>query len=313
MTREIAPGPFEIAIERSDGIDRDGRVNYITRVWLAMRTWNTDGSGTDSSIVLIIHQEPPLNNRLDAIHHTFSDTDQQDQEKGQANLYDFEPDNTLPDYHLSDSSIRIAIRGRDMWRPEHVVVWGQGPKNWLDRDSGEIAIPIGIETDIRTRLSTDQGEGKVSIPIRRAYMGYGDMMIRRLLIAMRTSTAEHSGTDSPIQLRIEVPGTNPTVYEIPDTPQREQDRGQANLYFAPVVNPFTWNDLESGGTVVLRIGGSDAWRPDSLFIFGLNEASERPTELVPLVFEPAWSHGVMSQDSSEGVGHVELPIAQLPW
>lgn len=297
-------------------IEPGSRVNYSVRLWVAMRTWNTKNSGTDSPIVLIIHEEPPSDSPRDSIHHTFSDTAQKDQEKGQANLYDFEPDpSPLPDYHLADSSIRIGIRGRDKWRPEHIAVWGVGPKRWLDRDAGDIAVPLGIETDIKTVLSTDNGEGNLSIPIRRAYVGYGDMMIQRLLMVMRTADYKYSGTDSPIQLRVEVPGANATVYDIPDTPQKEQERGQANLYFVPVANPFTWNDLNSGGSVTLRIGGSDAWRPDSFFLFGLDEASDKPRDMVPLVSEPAWSYGWTSQDPAEDSkeGHVELPLAALPW
>lgn len=189
-----------------------------------------------------------------------------------------------------------------------------GPRRWEDQDE-EIAVPIGIETDITTVLSTDKGEGKVSIPIRRAFVGYGDMSIQRLLMVMRTVDYKYSGTDSPIQLRIEVPGGNATVYDIPDTPQKEQDRGQANLYLVPVVSPFTWNELNTGGSVTLRIGGLDALLPHSFFLFGLDEASDKPRNMVPLVSEPDWLHGRMSQDPAEDdkEGHVELPLAALPW
>ena len=74
-------------------------------------------------------------------------------------------------------------------------------------------------------------------------------------MVMRTEDYKNAGTDSPIQLRIEVPGGSTTVYDIPDTPQKEQERGQANLYFVPATSPFTWDDLDSGGSMTLRIGG----------------------------------------------------------
>ncbi len=280
-----------------------------------MRTWNKRDSGTDSQIVLIVHEEAPRDSASDIVHHTFASTSQDDQEKGQANLYDFEPDpSPLMDAYLSDSSIRVAIRGSDMWRPEVIAVWGVGPVRWLDARE-ETAVPLGIETDIETVLSTDEGEGNVSIGIRRAYVAYGDMPIQRLLMVMRTEDYKNAGTDSPIQLRIEVPGGSTTVYDIPDTPQKEQERGQANLYFVPVTSPFTWDDLDSGGSVTLRIGGSDMWLPDSFFLFGLDEASDRPRNMVPLVSEPEWLHGKMSQDPAEDdkEGFVELPLAPLPF
>ncbi len=59
---------------------------HLRRVFTAMLTRNTDGTGTNSRIVLIIND-----NGIDRLHHTFSDTSQDDQERGQANLYTFIP------------------------------------------------------------------------------------------------------------------------------------------------------------------------------------------------------------------------------
>jgi hypothetical protein len=103
----------------------------LKTVWFGMLTDNSDDSGTDSPIVLIINVR---GGRFDVLHRTFPDTAQDDQEQGQANLYeitedDFEPQAfvgaTVDPQDLNPSSIRIGIRGDDMWRPKSVFIWGE--------------------------------------------------------------------------------------------------------------------------------------------------------------------------------------------
>ena len=109
----------------------------LKTVWFGMLTDDSDDSGTDSSIVLIINVR---GGRFDVLHRTFPATEQSDQEQGQANLYeitedDFEPQpfvgSTVDPQDLNASSIRIGIRGNDMWRPKSVFVWG-GTKRWIN-------------------------------------------------------------------------------------------------------------------------------------------------------------------------------------
>jgi len=93
----------------------------IDTLWIGMKTAVGPDAGTDSSIVLIINEggEP-----VDAVHFTLPDTTQDDQEEGQANLYQIDLNDETPHegrtfdpQKLNDSSVRVGIRGDDMWQP----------------------------------------------------------------------------------------------------------------------------------------------------------------------------------------------------
>lgn len=269
----------------------------LRRLWAGMLTKDTSYSGTDSRIVLIVNE-----NGIDKLHKTFlDDPSQEDQEKGQANLYevDVATNNISPD-HLNNSSVRVGIRGDDLWRPEHFVVWGEQLTN------GAI-IPLAIETGLTIVLSTDASEGNLSFPLRLVGLGNQDMPINRLLMLMTTASTEDSETDSPVTLQIISGGSLVVDFDLQeDTSQRNQDRGQANLYFVPVNSPFTKRSLNQGN-ISLRIRGGDAWLPASFFLFGLDRATERPQALVPLVHIRTWNLGKLSTDTGEGVPSVTLP------
>lgn len=269
----------------------------LTHLWAGMLTRNSPGyAGTNSRIVLIVCQ-----NGFDRLHHTFSDTPQDDQERGQANLYELNvaTNNIDPDA-LDNSSIRVGIRGDDLWCPEHFVVWGECTDGTIR--------PLAIETDLSVRLSTAQDEGNLSLPLRLVNPADERMPIRRLLMLMTTADEPNAGTDSPIELQITSGGSLVVDFDIPDTPQAEQERAQANFYFVPVSSPFTKADLTST-SIRLRIRGGDMWIPGSFFLFGLDDAEGRPESLVPLVHIPTWRpRRRLSTDSSEGVSSVELEL-----
>ncbi len=272
-------------------------MSHFRRVWLGMLTRNTADSGTNSRIVLIVNE-----NGLESLHHTFPDSSQDDQEKGEANLYQLDvAAQSIEPENLDNSSVRVGIRGDDLWRPEHIVLWGE-------RLTGGAIIPVGIETEIGTTISTDEGEGNISLPVRRLALGSDRMRINRLLMLMTTANIKHAGTDSPIELEVSAGGAVLVDFDVPDTPQQEQERAQANLYFVPVNNPFTKTDL-TNSSISLRIKGADMWTPSSFFLFGLDDASGRPESMVPLVHERTWPHGSMSTDPSEGVSSVALTLA----
>jgi hypothetical protein len=77
-----------------------------------MLTDDSDDAGTDSPIVLIMNV---TGGRFDVLHRTFPDTKQEDQERGQANLYEITEDDfeqqafigaTVDPQDLNASSIR---------------------------------------------------------------------------------------------------------------------------------------------------------------------------------------------------------------
>jgi hypothetical protein len=159
-------------------------------------------------------------------------------------------------------------------------------------------------------LSTDEDEGIRSLRIPLVAMGNADLQINRLLMLMLTSIQIDAGTESPISIRITSGGRRVVDFNIPDTPQLDQDRSQANLYFVPVNSPFTRRSL-SADSITLRILGDDEWGPAQFFLFGLNDATGRPESLVPLVDIPLWNPllvGPLSTDTDEGKPSVTLPL-----
>ena len=95
--------------------------------------------------------------------------------------------------------------------------------------------------------------------------------------------------------------------QLTDTPQDDLERGLSNWYTFNVSPPFTMHDFSLGhGEITLTILGDDAWLPASLFLFGLDTASGRPTHVVPIVSVPRWGMGALSTDQGEGSKVVRL-------
>jgi hypothetical protein len=257
---------------------------------------------------------------VDKLIHTFSDTGQLDQEKGQANLYTINVEaNNIDSSRLDNSSIRFAIKGEDKWQPEHIIVWGKTSQFLPER-----TVVLALETDITRTLSNNANEGVPSLPVRLVQTGDRTMEIKRLLILMTTGGERGEthfwahgyntipGTDSPIVLQIQREGSLVVDFEFPESPQEDQEPGQANMYFASTPAQFTKADL-SDATIALEIKGTDGWLPDSFFLFGLDDREGRPESLVPLVHLSSWPFGFMSTDSSEGVSIVILPLLTEPF
>ena len=163
-------------------------------------------------------------------------------------------------------------------------------------------------------MSTDPDEGNALLPLRTVGQGVG-AAFTRLLFMMTTVDGDDpfvnadTGTNDAINLTVRNSDSVPVVnFDIPNTSQDEQESGQANMYFVPAVAPFTRNDLSR---ISLSIAGEDAWRPDSMFIFGLDgpaQSTERPTFLAPLVHLPNWPFSDLSTNTNEGQPTIQLPL-----
>src|SRR5258708_12082396 len=128
----------------------------INRLWTAMLTRESRDSETDSSIHVSVNT-----NGVERLNHTFSDTQQTDQERGIANLYDVDvTDNGIQSEQLTDSSIRLGINGDDAWRPQHVFVFGEG----VTRPGVNETQAVPIETETDTTLCTDPTQAPSSAP-----------------------------------------------------------------------------------------------------------------------------------------------------
>lgn len=291
----------------------------LKTVWFGMLTDDSDDSGTDSPIVLIINV---TGGRFDVLHRTFPNTAQNDQEQGQANLYevtadDFEPQAfvgaTVDPQDLNASSIRIGIRGNDLWRPKSVFIWGEQVDGLI--------VPLALNTELQgrvgiggqlvgVRLSTDASEGKLSFAPSRVQPGNADTVIRRLLLVMITADEDDAGTNDDIELRIATrDGSQVVNHVFPDTSQDDLERAQANFYYVPVDIPFRKIDLNADA-IRLSISDEDAWLPARFFLFGLSEdqGGQPPEFVVPLVHLPTWPLSTLSTKAGEGQGTVILPL-----
>jgi hypothetical protein len=293
----------------------------INRLWTAMLTRERADSDTDSSINVSVNT-----NGVERLNRTFPDAQQTDQERGVANVYDVDvTDNSIQSEQLTDSSIRMGINGDDAWRPQHVFVFGEGV---TQRGTNETQA-LAIETEIDTTLSTDSSEGPSGVPLRLVGHGSGSLLIRRLFILVRSIASDRppedggifgsavpheTVTDAPLEIQIVSQGRLVVLFQIRDTPQEDLEFGEANFYTMPVIVPFTRAQLESD-SITLRIMGMDDYEPLSLFIFGADQATGRPTSMVPLVSIPNWRQaglGVIDYDPTNGTGAVTLPLAALP-
>jgi hypothetical protein len=289
----------------------------LKRVWAGMLTDERRNSGSDSPVVLIINER---GGELDALHYTFPDTAQRDQERGQANLYEIKEEDfetrgfvgrTVDPQDLNVSSIRVGIRGNDFWRPKSFFVWGE------QRD--EIIVPLALETDMQRSigiagqlndvgLSTDPSEGKLSFAPGQVQSGSAFTVIRRLLMVLTTADEDDAGTDDKIELQISTSDGHLVVNHVfTDTSQDDLERGQANLYYVPASIPFTRSELNAD-SIRLGIKGNDAWLPDRLFLFGLDDEQGNAESIVPLVHLPTWPFRWLSTDRDEGEDSVTLPL-----
>ena len=199
---------------------------------------------------------------------------------------------------LTNSSVRIGNRGDDAWAPQHILLFGHTTR--------ESVVPIAMETDLTEWLSSDAGEGAFTIPLRLVGHGGSDTLLHRLLLLVRTADKDDAGTDSLVKLEVTINGQLHVSEVITDTPQDDLEQGVSNWYYLPVTTPFTRGDLDQHGRMEIEILGTDAWLPDSLYLFGLDTPAGRPTNLVPLSAKRVWGSLWLSRDHSEGTDKVGL-------
>ena len=200
---------------------------------------------------------------------------------------------------LTNSSVRIGNRGDDAWAPQHILLFGHTTR--------ESVVPIAMETDLTAWLSSDASEGALTLPLRLVGLGGSDTLIHRLLLLVRTADTGDAGTDSLVQLQVTINGQLHVSEVLTNTQQDDLERGVSNWYYLPVQTPFTRQDFDLGnGRMELEILGKDAWLPDSLYVFGLDTPTGRPTKLVPLKAKRVWGGLVLSRDPDEGSTKVGL-------
>jgi hypothetical protein len=283
----------------------------INQIFMATETWNVkEDADTESALNLtinvnggdILDQNIEFQEPLNSHGHT---------ERGSAGFtlpMQIEPFDTNL---LTDSSIRLGIRDDDAWAPQNVFLFGRAD------DRSQVPVPLAIETEIDVWLSTDNGEGHLTTPIRLVRSGNDPPIreIRRVLLVISTGPNDDDGTDDDIEL--EIRGSNGTEFfreQYNNTPQEDLEASSANYYARDVKTPFAESDLQ-GCRIILRILGKDAWHPFRVFVFGLDTNSEqgRPNAIVPLAAVWDWfatGSGFMSTDENEDPlgGIRDLPL-----
>jgi len=274
-------------------------MTIFDKLHLAALTRNIDDAGTSSTFNLTVNVDA-----TDILDQNFS----VDVEKGEATLLSGPFPETLDSNFLTNTSIRLGIRGDDAWSPQDVLVFGLA----FERNRNELAA-LAMETDLTDNLSTDYREGKLTMPIRLVGRGGSTTLIRRGLLLVDTIWQNFSdtGTDSPIELEIRAGGNVVLLQEIIDTPQPDLESGKTNWYTLNAAVPFTRADVLADGGITLRVKGDDAWKPMRLFLFGLDTATGRPNEVVSLVSLPVWPHGWMSTGTGEGEPSVDLDVVSI--
>jgi hypothetical protein len=207
---------------------------------------------------------------------------------------------------LTNSSVRVEITGDNAWAPQHVFLLGR-----TDPLSNEVVqwIPLAIELDTNTWLSTDTSEGRPSMPLRLVRSGGNSTVIRRVLLLLRTEDEGNAGTNDRLELEITAGGTPVLRETTGDTSQDDLERAAHNWYFLNVSIPFTKGDVLSNGGIKLSIKGENAWLPRDVYVYGFDMADGRPREIVHLVSITKWSLGWLSKDLSEGKESVDLPVS----
>jgi len=281
-------------------------------VWLALVTSTTEDSGSNSPIALVFTPCMGEGGRRDLLQLTFSraSTRQHYLHRGEANLFQYEGFDTerLRDYRPATLNTHLIIRGDDLWRPARAFVW---------MDSGRTIRALAFDPDLQAEgitLSADPSEGDVALRLSSTNLIPYDASlggIRRLILVMETADRRWAGTDSPVRVTVDTAAGRAFDYTIPDTPQWEQERAQANFYYAPAATPFAWEDVTR---VRVSIRGDDMWRPERFFVFG-EAGPEDHRAIVPLAYVPSWADAglpTLSTDPAEGRPGVDLPLARTP-
>ena len=275
-------------------------MSIIDVLWLAHLNRNIEDAGSDSTINLTINVDGE-----DVLDRDFGSN----VGDGEAYLNGGDQlDAPFDSATLTNSSVRVGVRGDDAWAPEEVLVFGHS----LAEFQSGVAVPLVMESELTASLSTDPSEGPLTVPLRQVGSGTSNTVIRRVLLLVHTQWATRrtdTGTDSAIQLEV-FAGENLVLREeIDDTSQSDLEKATSNWYVMDALVPFTRAQVQAGGRIVLSILGDDAWKPQVLFVFGLDTASGRPNEVVSLVSRPVWGPRWMSSDTSEGDPSVDLQVS----
>lgn len=274
----------------------------IDDVWLAALTKDEDDAGSGNRFNLTVNVDG-----ADVFVHDFTlgwnlpGQGAYGLGRGQAGLEQARPPATFDSDKLTNSSVRLGIRGDNAWAPKHVMVIGRAQPGFTP--GGFLA--LAMEMDIERWLSADHEEGRLTMPVRRIGAGTSSTIVRRVLLLVYTGQGSDVDTESDIKLQIAASGQLMLDQKV----THDFRKVRAHWHFLEVERPFTRADVMSKGGIQLGILGTDAWLPRTVFVFGLDTEEGRPGEVVTLSAIPEWNLGWLSTDPSEGLASVPLPVS----
>lgn len=297
-------------------------MSLLKELWLGTLTRNVDDGGTDAgalNLVVnvdgddVVNEDLPFINPDGPLAGGFGMDDASERWLGDGQgaltgriqgetLLGFPLANPFDSDLLTNSSVRIGIRSDDAWSPRDILLFGAGQD-----DVKSPWVPLAYAANVERWLSTDASEGLLTMPLRRVAHGTATTTIRRVVWLTFTPRSE-ADTDDAITLRVST--ANGIVHEqrIDDTPQDDFEQFMGNWYSASPEVPFTKAQIVDGGKITLSISGADAWRPQCVFVFGLDTEEGQPNAIVPLVGIPSWGFGNLSTDLDEGAPEATLPL-----
>lgn len=267
----------------------------LKKIHCVFTTHPFKSAGTGSKPVLILGDS-----RRDVLYHTFEPIAYI--EGGSSHFFTIDVANRgLPNYY---QYIRLGIQGDDLWIPESVFIFGE-----LEEPGDYPFQPIAMQYYSKDLLSTDELEGRISVPLNRATIGGVYTELSRLLIIIRNADGQFAGTNSPITLTVQGRDEELLRLEIP--------AGKLAAAGATYFKALWFRNIESSNVVrdiKVHIGGDDQWTPSAVYIFGVDRQVNEYEQVVPLVYIPDWQAaglGSMSEDSKEGKESVVLYQAYL--
>lgn len=291
----------------------------LREIYLALRTRNVSDAETANPPVLVIKRDDDLLWSHPLFGGYVSD-------RGAGAVFRFDVANAGLD--SVGLNLQLWAGGDDAWSPEHVIAWGTTGERREER-----VIPLAAFLDLADPLtpqnrgvwiSGDSSEGERILFLPIVGRGRDDTRARRLIVVTATDAYgamfpaaagpggdfEETGTDGPLILQAGAPGRMLLDYELPRTPQSDQDHGGGGFYLVDLAAPFSRADLQSG-QFTLTIGTDDWWKPDFFAVFGVDTEIFGPNALIPFVAASAFDLKQMSSDPSEGWHSVVLPTARV--
>lgn len=268
----------------------------LTKLHLVVSTNKIRNAGTKSEPVLILTQ-----NGRDVLHHTFHLPEGIQEGSFLYFSLDMADQNLEPYFDY----VRIGIRGADAWYPDFTFVWGdQNENNW----SGYRIMPIGVE-HFTAKLSTDEAEGRLSIPLRRANLGGIYQQFQRLLVVVKNADQRFAGTTDDIILKLH--SRNGQLAAINLRHEALNHPGGAYFCMHYQAPAFFVSDLAA---IDLETRSKNAWLPQSFWVFAFDEVVDDYENVIPMVNIADWKAAGLSWLSAadqEGADSVALYRAYL--